>query len=238
MNSRVVVGVARGEVEVPVRRSPHGTGRHAELAFEARVVVDRSWSYAVALGGDHDGRQEDKVAEPGWITLRWILIIPSPAATATGLCDTVQIFPGNRSISIGNPMAGLRARMPRSSVRSTIRRAASFVSSPDVVELQVRKRPGRSPDRLAVHPQDEAEERPAPGRSPRISSAGPRAGPIELDQPPRHPRRTRGASVLSHSASSGAAGGAAEGRGRSLIFRNGGMVFKFHGAPTCARRKF
>ena len=38
--------------------------------------------------------------------------LPSPAATATGLWETTQILPGNRSISIGKPIAGLTARMP------------------------------------------------------------------------------------------------------------------------------
>ena len=36
-------------------------------------------------------------------------IIPNPAATATGLCDTTHTLPGNRSISIGNDIDGLMA---------------------------------------------------------------------------------------------------------------------------------
>ena len=57
-------------------------------------------------------------------------IIPSPAATATGLCDTTQILPGNWSISIGKPIAGFSARIPRSSKAFTTLRATSLTSSP------------------------------------------------------------------------------------------------------------
>jgi hypothetical protein len=55
---------------------------------------------------------------------------PRPAATAIGLCEMVQIFSGNRSISIGKPIAGFKARTPRRSRRETIRRATSFTRSP------------------------------------------------------------------------------------------------------------
>jgi hypothetical protein len=57
-------------------------------------------------------------------------IIPSPAATATGLCDTTHTLPGNRSISIGKPIAGFIARIPRSSRVRTTLRAMSLTSSP------------------------------------------------------------------------------------------------------------
>ena len=61
----VVVRVARREVEVPVRGDgSHGTRRHAQLAFQARVVRDRL-AIGGGLGGDQDGAQQDEVAEPG-----------------------------------------------------------------------------------------------------------------------------------------------------------------------------
>ncbi len=51
-----------------------------------------------------------KLPNFGWITLRWMPITPRPAATATGLCATTQMRPGNRSISIGKDIDGLIAR--------------------------------------------------------------------------------------------------------------------------------
>src|SRR5438309_106063 len=56
---------------------------------------------------------------------------PRPAATATGLWDTTQIFPpGKRSISIGKPIAGFSARTPSRSRVATILRATSLTRSP------------------------------------------------------------------------------------------------------------
>ena len=71
-----------------------------------------------------------KLPNFGWITLRWMPITPRPAATATGLCATTQIRPGNRSISIGNDIDGLIARYPASWRARVIRCAASFMISP------------------------------------------------------------------------------------------------------------
>ena len=99
-----------------------------------------------------------KLPNFGWMTLRWMPIWPRPAATATGLCETTQILPGKRSISIGKPIDGLTARTPSASRAATIARATSLVRSPGVVELQVGDRPGRAADRLPVHPADDADQ--------------------------------------------------------------------------------
>ena len=46
-----------------------------------------------------------------------------------GFIEIVQILPGNRSASIGNPLGGLTARYPRASSSFAIARATSLVSS-------------------------------------------------------------------------------------------------------------
>ena len=44
-----------------------------------------------------------KLPNRGWMTLRWIPMRPSPAATATGLCETVHTFPGPEGGEPGHP---------------------------------------------------------------------------------------------------------------------------------------
>ena len=46
-----------------------------------------------------------------------------------GFIEIVQILPGNRSTSIGNPLGGHTARCPRVSSSRVMRRATSLVSS-------------------------------------------------------------------------------------------------------------
>ena len=67
-----------------------------------------------------------KLPNLGWMTLRWMPMWPRPAATATGLCETTQILPGKRSISIGKPIAGFTARTPCASRAATTLRATSL----------------------------------------------------------------------------------------------------------------
>ena len=83
---------------------------------------------------------------------------PSPAATATCLCDTTQILPGNRAISMGNPIDGLTARTPLRSSAVTIVRAMSFTSSPAWWNSRFANRARGRTDRLAIHTHDEAHE--------------------------------------------------------------------------------
>ncbi len=67
----------------------------------------------------------------GWMTFRCNPIWPRPAATATGLWDTVQILPGYSLVSMGKPTGAFMARIPWSSRRRTIFAATSLVLSPD-----------------------------------------------------------------------------------------------------------
>ncbi len=61
----VVVRVAGGEVEMTVGGDrPGRAGRHAQLAFQARVVLDGPGVFA-DLGVDEDGAEQDEVAELG-----------------------------------------------------------------------------------------------------------------------------------------------------------------------------
>ena len=63
-----------------------------------------------------------KLPNRGWMTLRWMPIRPSPAATATGLWETTQILSGKRSISMGKPAAPpFMARTPRNLLADRLR---------------------------------------------------------------------------------------------------------------------
>ena len=138
--------------------APTGTRRHAQLALQARVVVDRL-VVGGRLGVDQDRAQQDEVAELRVDDVAVDAHVPRPAATATGLCETTQILPGKRSISIGKPIAGFTARTP-CVFQGRHDLAGDLVDViAGVVEFQVGDRAGRAADRLPVHPADEAEER-------------------------------------------------------------------------------
>ena len=65
----------------------------------------------------------------GWMTLRWMPIWPSPASTATGLCATTQVLPGQAPISIGKPAPGCSARTPWSRSAVAMRSPTSVTAS-------------------------------------------------------------------------------------------------------------
>ena len=125
-----------------------------------------------------------KLPNLGWMTLRWMPICPSPAATATGLCETTQVLPGKRSVSIGKPTDGLTARTPRFDSRGDDPPRGLVGVVVGVVELQVGDRAGGAADRLPVHPADDADQRPGP----RVErqDVGPlvvELGPADRDEP-------------------------------------------------------
>ena len=130
----------------------------------------------------------------GWMTLRWMPIWPSPAATATGLCETTQVLPGKRSISIGKPIDGFTARTPSRFERRDDPVGDLVGVIAGVMELQVGDRARRAADRLAVHPANHADQRPGPRVE--CEDLGPLV--VQLGAVDRHETHVVGTGVEAH----------------------------------------
>ena len=124
-----------------------------------------------------------KLPNFGWMTLRWMPILPSPAATATGLWRDDP------------DLAGEAVHLHREAHRRVDRPdALRFQGGDDgvghlvgvvarVVELQVGDRTGRAADRLAVHPADDADERLRPRvKAEDLASLVVEFGPVDRDE--------------------------------------------------------
>ena len=137
---------------------PDRARRHAQLALQARVVVDRL-VVGGRLGVDQDRPQQDEVAELGVDDVAVDAHVPQARRD------------GDRLVRDDPDLAGEAVHLHREAHRRVDRPDALLLQGGDdlagdlvdviagVVELQVGDRAGRAADRLPVHPADEAEER-------------------------------------------------------------------------------
>ncbi len=123
-----------------------------------------------------------KLPNFGWMTLRWMPICPSPAATATGLWATTQILPGD-AVHLHREAHRRVDRPVPFGLEGGDDRAGDLVDPlARVVELEVGDRAGRAADRLPVHPADDAHQPLGPGEQ--AQDVLPLV--VELGSPDRH----------------------------------------------------
>ena len=105
-------------------------GGDAQLALEARAVR-RAPTPSSSMGRSTiTVPSRMKLPNFGWMTLRWMPMCPSPAATATGLCETTQILSRELRHLHGKAHRGVQRGDALASRAATRVRAMSLTSSP------------------------------------------------------------------------------------------------------------
>ena len=156
----VVVRVAGREVEVSVRSDgPHRTRRHAQLAFQARVVGERL-IVGGRLGSDQDGPQQDEVAELGVDDVAVNAHVSQARSDGDRLVRDDPNLAARKAVHLHREAHRRVDRSHSLALQSGHDLASDLVDViAGVVEFEVGDRAGGAADRLPVHPADEAEER-------------------------------------------------------------------------------
>ena len=137
----------------------HRTRRHAQLAFQARVVRDRL-VVGGRLGSDQDRPQQDEVAELGVDDVAVDAHVPQARSDGDRLVRDDPNLAAGKAVHLHRE-AHRRVQRPDALLLQGRHDLAGDLVDviAGVVELQVGDRAGRAADRLPVHPADEAEER-------------------------------------------------------------------------------